>query len=309
MTFRQIKYMVEIAKSGSINKASANLFTSQSNVSSAIRELEQELSIELFVRKNTGIELTEEGREFLSYVKPLLEQKEKIEQLFAIKREKPLLRFGISSQHYPFTTDAFVEFAKVLELDRYEMRVMETDMYSAIDYVQYSECDVGVIFMSNTTEKFIRKVLDAKDLEFHEVRRIHPRVFLGRSHPLALSREVELSSLSDYPFVIFDRENGDSIDFSEEIMLLDFKRPERIIYIHDRATFYGLVANMDAFSLGSGLLPTGYSDDRVISLPIKGNSDMMKLGWIKRKDRRMTKNMEIFAECLKNAIERSLCTF
>ena len=74
MTFQQLTYVVEISKCGSINKAAHKLFLSQSGISTAVRELEQELGIQFFVRSNRGVEFTPEGREFLGYAVSMLEQ-------------------------------------------------------------------------------------------------------------------------------------------------------------------------------------------------------------------------------------------
>ena len=67
MTFQQLTYVVEISKCGSINKAAHKLFLSQSGISTAVRELEEELGIKFFVRSNRGVEFTPEGKEFLGY--------------------------------------------------------------------------------------------------------------------------------------------------------------------------------------------------------------------------------------------------
>ena len=78
MTFQQLTYVVEISKCGSINKAAHKLFLSQSGISTAVRELEEELGIKFFVRSNRGVEFTPEGKEFLGYAVSLLEQKQRI---------------------------------------------------------------------------------------------------------------------------------------------------------------------------------------------------------------------------------------
>ena len=82
MTFQQLTYVVEISKCGSINKAAHKLFLSQSGISTAVRELEEELGIRFFVRSNRGVEFTPEGKEFLGYAVSLLEQKQRIERLY-----------------------------------------------------------------------------------------------------------------------------------------------------------------------------------------------------------------------------------
>ena len=80
MTFQQLTYVVEISKCGSINKAAHKLFLSQSGISTAVRELEEELGIRFFVRSNRGVEFTPAGKEFLGYAVSLLEQKQRIER-------------------------------------------------------------------------------------------------------------------------------------------------------------------------------------------------------------------------------------
>ena len=81
MTFQQLTYVVEVSKCGSINKAAHKLFLSQSGISTAVRELEQELGIQFFTRSNRGVEFTPEGREFLGYAVSLLEQKQRLHTL------------------------------------------------------------------------------------------------------------------------------------------------------------------------------------------------------------------------------------
>ena len=78
MTFSQLNYVLEVSKSGSINKAASKLFVSQSSLSNSIQELEKELDISIFSRSSRGVELTAEGSEFLSYIRPLIEQQKQI---------------------------------------------------------------------------------------------------------------------------------------------------------------------------------------------------------------------------------------
>ena len=61
MTFNQLKYVVAVAKTGSINKAAAELFISQSVVSAAIAGLEKEIGHDIFVRSNRGVALRPSG--------------------------------------------------------------------------------------------------------------------------------------------------------------------------------------------------------------------------------------------------------
>lgn len=78
MTIQQCKYVLMIAQCGSFNKAAKQMFVAQSSLSVGVKTLEKELNIKIFVRSGTGIVLTEEGREFIDYAKPLVHQSELI---------------------------------------------------------------------------------------------------------------------------------------------------------------------------------------------------------------------------------------
>lgn len=76
MTLQQLKYIIGIVNSGSINEAAKRLFISQPSLSKAVRELENELNFEIFRRSSKGISLSLEGTEFLSYARQVVEQAE-----------------------------------------------------------------------------------------------------------------------------------------------------------------------------------------------------------------------------------------
>ncbi|MBF1028728.1 MAG: LysR family transcriptional regulator, partial [Lachnospiraceae bacterium] len=83
MTFQQLSYLVEVAKTGSINKTSRQLFVSQSCISSSLQQLENELNVKLLTRNSRGVELPAEGKELVQYAASILEQKKLLQSLCA----------------------------------------------------------------------------------------------------------------------------------------------------------------------------------------------------------------------------------
>ena len=53
-----MKYAVEVAKTGSLNKAAEKLFMAPPNLSRSIKELESDLGITIFERSQKGVTLT-----------------------------------------------------------------------------------------------------------------------------------------------------------------------------------------------------------------------------------------------------------
>ena len=303
MTFLQLNYISEIYNCGSINKAAQNLFVSQSSLSSSIRELEDEIGIQIFIRSNRGITLTEEGQEFLTRIRPIVEQQRKVERFYADRNSEESAKLSISAQRYPFCAKAFVEFLRRQQVSGYEFSFKETDMDKVIDDVSGRKSDIGIIFLSDMTEKFMNRVLSSNELEFKEIKRIRPHVFLSKTHPLAEREKISVRELTVYPYVVFAKKNNTSFNFSEEAVLSGSNEFKKIIYVNDRATAYNIISHSDAFSTGSGLLPEGYCPAELKSIPIKDDLDYMRLGWIKIKDLPMNQKAEEFIELLEKGIK------
>lgn len=306
MTFQQLAYVVEISKCGSINKAANKLFLSQSGISTAVRELEEELGIQFFVRSNRGVEFTPDGREFLGYAASLLEQKRWIETRYGEARDAaPALHLSISSQRYPFTEDAFLDLLRELEGNRYQFSTREVDMDAAIDDVYDHRADIGVICLTELTEKMILRFLDSRSLAFHEIAEVDPCVYVRKSHPLAERAAVTEADLTGYPYVSFEREQGVAVDFSEEYRMLSLKKPARQIRVNSRSAMLRVLSYTDGFTTGSGLITKSSGYRKLITLPLAEKSGI-RIGWIALKGGKLSAQAERFLELLEKHILESI---
>ena len=86
MTLQQLKYVIEIANTGSMNEAAKKLFISQPSLSGAVKELENELGFDIFVRSNRGIVITPDGEEFLGYARQVSDQFNLLSDHYITKR-------------------------------------------------------------------------------------------------------------------------------------------------------------------------------------------------------------------------------
>ncbi|MCI9644837.1 MAG: LysR family transcriptional regulator [Oscillibacter sp.] len=306
MTFQQLTYVVEISKCGSINKAANKLFLSQSGISTAIRELEEELGIQFFVRSNRGVEFTPDGREFLGYAASLLEQKQWIESRYGEARNAaPATHLSVSSQRYPFTEDAFIELLQAPEASRYQFSVREVDMDAVIDDVYDHRADIGVICLTELTEKIIFRFLDSRALVFHEIAVVDPCVYVRRGHPLAEKTAVREADLAGYPYVSFEREQGVAVDFSEEYRMLSLKKPARHIRVNSRSAMLRVLSYTDGFTTGSGLITKSGGYRKIITLPLAEKSGI-RIGWIALKGGKLSAQAEQFLALLKKNILESI---
>ena len=125
MTLQQIKYALTIADAGSMNRAAELLYISQPTLSGAVKELEREIGIAIFLRTSKGVTATAEGAEFLSYARQVYQQYDLLTQKYSahgsFKR-----KFGVSSQHYSFAVKAFVETVKKYGTLNFDFAMRET---------------------------------------------------------------------------------------------------------------------------------------------------------------------------------------
>lgn len=285
-----------------MNKAARHLFISQSAISTAIRELEEEMGITIFARSSRGITLTEDGQEFLARVRPIWEQCRQVQRLYAEKETGPADYLSISTQRYPFCAKAFVEFLQKQESPHFRFGFKECPMGKVIEEVQNGKSDLGILFLSDMTEKALSKQFLSKSLEFHELKKIPPHVFLNKNHPLARKKEIYVKDLTDYPYIVFTKKEEAYQAFSEEAILPEEQDFPQIIYINDRATFYNIAAHTNALSTGSGLLPEGYCDSRVLAIPLADPSDQMRIGWLKKSGVPLAPKAREFIEILEKII-------
>ncbi|NZA39625.1 LysR family transcriptional regulator [Eubacterium callanderi] len=124
ISMQNMKYIVEIAKHHSISSAAKSLFVSQSTLSTAVREVEQQLGISIFKRNNRGIEVTFEGQDFLNHAKDIVEQSEYLERRYKHRKTLPM-RFSVSTQRLPFSVMSFIQIVEDLELRHYDIAIRE----------------------------------------------------------------------------------------------------------------------------------------------------------------------------------------
>ena len=176
MTLQQLKYMVTVAEKGSITEAAKELYLSQPSLSGAIKDVEREAKIAIFNRCRAGVALTTEGMEFLGYARQVVQQMELLESKY-IHNETAKQRFCVSSQHYTFGANAFVEVVQQFGQERYEFILNETQTHQIIMDVRNRFSDLGILYLSKSNESVLRKVLEENNLEFHELFAAAPHVF------------------------------------------------------------------------------------------------------------------------------------
>lgn len=276
MTLQQLKYVITVAETGTITEAANKLYISQPSLTNAIHELEKEMNIVIFNRTNKGISLSREGNDFLGYARQVLEQAAILEDKYK-RNHGGKKQFCVSTQHYSFAVNAFVDLVKEYGQDEYDFSLRETQTYEIIEDVVRMKSELGILFMNDFNEKVIGKLLKSHDLEFHLLFTAKPHIFISREHPLARQSVITNKELEQYPYLSFEQGEHNSFYFSEEI----FSESERKknIRVRDRATLFNLLIGLNGYTVCSGVIDEKLNGKDIIAVPLADEDDM-HIGYI-----------------------------
>lgn len=280
MTLQQLRYAVEIADRGSFNEAAKALFVSQPSLSAAIRELENEVHLTIFVRTSKGTYPSADGSEFLGYARQVLLQSALLEEKYlsgAPRKQK----FSVSTHHYLFAANAFVELVKQFGGEDYEFSYREAKTWEVIEDVHSMRSELGLIYLDDFNEAVIRRLLEDDELRFDELFAARPHVFLCNDHPLAALPSVTLEQLDAYPRVSFEQGEHNSFYFSEEI--LSTRSVRRSIKVSDRAAMVNFMIGLNGYTVCTGVFPEFLHGDDICAVPLEVD-DRIRVGTVMRRD-------------------------
>lgn len=295
MTLQQLRYIIAITEKGTISEASKALFISQPSLSNAVKELEKELNITIFTRTNKGITLSSDGIEFLGYARQVIEQAELLEEHFLnIKQRKQ--KFSVSTQHYSFAVNAFVDLIEKYGMEEYDFTLREIRTHEIIEDVKQMRSEIGILYLNGFNEKVLNKLINENNLEFHELFYAKPHIFISSKNPLANKKIIRLEDLEDYPFLSFEQGEYNSFYFSEEILSTAERRKN--IKVSDRATLFNLLIGLNGYTICTGIIDEELNGENIIALPLDVD-EVMCVGYIVNKNIVRSHLGEIYIERLK----------
>lgn len=247
MNILHMKYAVEVARIGSINKAAEQLYIAQPNLSRCIKELEADLGIVIFDRTFKGMKLTPDGEEFIRYAQKVLTQIDDIEHIY--KKGVPVKqRFSISVPRASYISEAFSRFTRHIGADPAEVFYMETNSSNAINNIIHSDYRLGIIRYAANYDKYFKETLEEKGLAYEVAAEFKYVLIMSRECPLASKAEISFSDLRDLIEIVHGDPYVPSLSLSvvkkEELQ----EEIERRIFLFERGgQFDVLVENPETF--------------------------------------------------------------
>lgn len=294
MRIQQLQYIIKIVECGSMNEAAKQLFITQPSLSNAVKELEQEMGITIFIRNSKGITLTKDGVEFLSYARQIIEQTALLEDRYKNHNTSREL-FSVSSQHYAFVVNAFVSLLKRADMTQYELFLRETRTWEIIDDVKNFRSEIGVLFINDYNRDVLTKLFEEHHLTVSALFKTTPHIFISKSNPLANKTSLTIDDLLDFPYLSYDQGIHNSFYFSEEMMA--HIPHSKSIVVSDRATLFNLMIGLNGYTVASGILNTNLNGDQIVAIPLDV-PDVIEIVFIKHEKANLSKMGERFIDYL-----------
>lgn len=289
MTIQQCIYILEIHNTGSFSEAARKLFVAQSSLSNSVKCLEDELGIKIFERSKNGAVLTAAGAEFVRYAAEIVAKND-----FVINRYKKSQlgsRLFVSTQHYDFIADAFCRLVTENHDTEYSLSLQEKETYDVIRDVEIAYSDIGIIAIEDQNIDIMNRYLQNKEISFYPIFKVSPHVFLRREHPLSSKPFLHYETLNGYPYLSYEQGAHKDSWFKEEMISGEFA--SKHIVISDRATLMNVLLKTDAYTVGTGIMPSALNEGKIVSVPLESNSHY-SVGYITRDDRILTPILEKF---------------
>lgn len=236
-----MKHVLEVAKAGSLSKASESLLIAAPNISRSIKELESYLGITIFERTPNGMKPTPEGEEFISFAKSILGQIDEVEKFYksgAPKKQK----FSISVPRASYISEAFAEFSKSLSKDAAELFYKETNSQRTIKNILDHDYKLGIIRYAENYDKHFKIMLEEKGFQYEVITEFTYRLIISENCPLAKKQSITFDDLTDYIEIAHADPYVPSMPLSK---VVKEELPENIgrrIFVFERASQFDLLS-------------------------------------------------------------------
>ena len=247
MNLLHMKHALEVAKAGSLSKASEVLLIAAPNISRSIKELEADLGITIFDRTQSGMKLTPEGEEFLEFAKSILGQIDQVEHYY--KKGHPKKQtFSISVPRASYICEAFVEFSKSLSKDAAEIFYKETNSQRTINNMLNHDYKLGIVRYAENYDMYFKTMLEEKGFTYELITEFTYKIIMSKDSPLAKLHAISSDDLVDYIEIAHADHYVPSMPVSKVVKEELSDDIDRRIFVFERTSQFELLSrNLETF--------------------------------------------------------------
>lgn len=211
MKLEQIVYALEIARCGSISKAAKNLLLTQPNLSSSIKNLEDDIGFKIFQRLPRGVSVTTKGTQFLEYAESICRDVENINAIGLNSNSLTPINFSLSTQSFSYIMDNFLALHSNYNSNITNFKIKHSHYFEVLDDVVRKQADIGIISISNEHMDLWNKLFKSKNIEFNPITSGKLHGYILDSHPLFNKEKLVIEDLFEYPLVTCNHDDYNAL--------------------------------------------------------------------------------------------------
>lgn len=251
MNLNHLRWVLEVERTGSFTAAANNLYIAQSNLSNAVKAMEEELGFQIFYRTPKGTRATPMGRDFLEYARTGVYHLEGLSTVYG----RRIISIA-QHRHCTFVSDAVTASLHDSPDACYRYYIRECSEQDVLDSVFSGESMFGVMFYLSETEEAFRRMLLARNLTQKVFCECGVNILVRDGHPLLSIEHPSAADLYAYtPIAFTENETRDSTYASQaaDMGLDSFDRFPGGVLVSDRATLYSILSQSDCIFI-TGLI-------------------------------------------------------
>ena len=294
---RHLRYFVAVAETQNVLRAATQtLHVSQPAVSRQIRDLEEELGVELFERTGKAVNLTDAGRLFLKEARAVLERTDE-----AVRNVRSLAETGEKELHVGYSPLPGAQIVPAaLRAFQQAMPNVHVKLHDWSNDELLAGVRDGGLQLALIVPPPPLKRGEFHDLRFEELTRESVRIAVPPNHPLAHRRSVSLAAAAQEPFVGLTREHSPYYYMYLAAIFAGVKNKPQVVEEHD-----SMLGVLSAIEAGTGVslavASIGYTfGNRVKLVRLTPEPTPISFGMAARKGR-LTPATEKFWQCAKEA--------
>lgn len=256
MEFRQLRYFVKVAELRSFSEASKALFISQSTLSQQIKQLEEELGVELLVRDSRHVSISDYGEQYLPYAKQVLKDVDtSTERMNDVRQLKiGTLNVGATYTFCPLLADTVRDYMK--KYPGIKLKIYCRSMENLMEMLEHGQLDVALSY---------KPLQSYDDIDSHILFNSNLCVIAGKDNPVSKKERIRLAELENLPLVLPAKGLQARNAFDNLLYGQNFKFDVRL-EINDLSMLLDMVSRTNLVTLLSGATIHSNKDFVAISL-------------------------------------------
>lgn len=266
------KIFYEVAKEQNITKASENLNISQPAISKTIKLLEEKLGGTLFVRTKKGVILTEEGKEFYSYITKAMEYINSAENKFSdlINLETGVIKIGINST---LTKEFLLPYLEIFNKSYPKIDIQITNGITSHLINELKNGLIDIVFLNLNDKDY------GNDINIIKCKKIHDVFIASKKYSELNDKVISLNELKNYP-LIFQAKGSNTRNFLDNFL----KEKNITLKPNIELASYSLVTEFCKAGFGIGyavkeFIQKDLNDGKIFPLKIKENIPERYIGF------------------------------